>query len=353
MGQLERVKKINPLFSFAKSFAKSLICLSLTACSLFNKKGSPDAQVAKAFNEALQFRPVGDPQTSSGENESPSWSPSGEAFLFISRNRPQHKNFQVYEKNILTGEEKRITYSDGDTFNPIYFNSDQEIIYSSTTDELKERPLLFKTDKGTSAYPPADLYESNLSGTEISRLTLRPGFDGNISLSSNNKNEIYVQSAFDSVRKIVRFNVKSKSSAFVFNDNFDRKDFVQFKEKYAWIQTSPTQQIFIADKSLKNPTLAPLIDLIAQDLDWVSDNFILMSASLKNRPYFQIYAYKIDEKCLIPIVTADQVDLRQPKISFDRKKILFVSNQINGKNQIMMKNIDWEHLKCAPTETNK
>jgi Tol biopolymer transport system component len=111
-----------------------------------------------------------------GDNTSPSWSPDGEHLLFVSRNRPAHKNAQVYEFDFKTNKERRITYSDGEDSDPQYVLGGNKIVYASTTDELKERPKLFGNELPTEQNPPTEIYLSDLSGIEIQRLTHHPGF---------------------------------------------------------------------------------------------------------------------------------------------------------------------------------
>lgn len=110
-----------------------------------------------------------------GENDRPRFSQDNTRLIYTSRSRATHKGSQLYELDIISNKERRVTFSDGDAFDGSYL-SESEILYASTTDEIKERPLLnqnFNKD-----FPPADIYMSDLFGTEILRLTQQPGFDG-------------------------------------------------------------------------------------------------------------------------------------------------------------------------------
>ncbi len=108
--------------------------------------------------------------------------------MFLSKERAFHLVSQVYEFNLDTFRERRITYNDGQTLEVAPSPAAQEIIYTSTTDEIKERPRLLnplKTDKTAgNEYPPTDLYLSDLHGTEIHRLTKDPGFQGQVTWAS-------------------------------------------------------------------------------------------------------------------------------------------------------------------------
>src|SRR4051812_48354251 len=77
-----------------------------------------------------------------GESSQAVYNSKGDKILFNSKKRPGHTHDQVYEKDLSTGAERRITFQNGSTFQPRYQPKDQGIIYSSSTDELKENPPL-------------------------------------------------------------------------------------------------------------------------------------------------------------------------------------------------------------------
>lgn len=263
----------------------------------------------------------------------------------------QHENAQIYEKNLDTAEEKRITYSDGDAVFPIYISSGNKIIYSSTTDELKEHPQILKKSDSKEFYPSSDLYISDLSGANIIRLTERPGFDGMPMPSQINTDDLYFVSFVTNTRQIYKINLTSKKSSPLFQDNTDRRNFVSYKNKFAWVTTkaeaNPVQQIFFAENNLKKPIALELGDAVIQDLEWANENILLMSAAFKEKPYLQIYAYDLKSKCISPLFQLEGSEIQQPKVSPDRSKIIFVSNQIKNKKQIMVKSVDWAQISCA------
>ncbi len=118
-----------------------------------------------------------------GESAQGTFSPDGTRLLFISKNRPSHSHNQVYEKDLKSGEEVRITFQNGDTYFPRYHPKEPWIIYSSSTDELKENPPILQKPEGAQKLPewyrqPLEIYQHSLKGLEISRLTDHDGFDG-------------------------------------------------------------------------------------------------------------------------------------------------------------------------------
>lgn len=119
-----------------------------------------------------------------GDNDHPRFSPDASKLIYQSR-RGSHRGLQIYEMDLLKNKERRVTFSDGDAFDPSYIG-EQEIIYASTTDEIKEGPLLHRQfDK---EFPPSDLYMSDLYGTNILRLSRQPGYDGELLFSPHPRN---------------------------------------------------------------------------------------------------------------------------------------------------------------------
>src|ERR1035437_8488881 len=85
-----------------------------------------------------------------GDSSQAVYNTKGDKLLFVSKKRPAHVHDQVYEKDLITGIERRITFQNGSTFQPHYQPKDLWIVYSSSTDELKENPPLLNPAAVTS-----------------------------------------------------------------------------------------------------------------------------------------------------------------------------------------------------------
>jgi len=155
--------------------------------------------------------------TSVGDNVRPAFSADGKRVLFISRNRVNHANSQLYEFNLESKTERRLTFHDGDVQSASYTRDPSIIIYSSSTDEIKEGPFVVenlknrlqvkaKEDKNPVAvvgpevfrnWPlgdtgPSELYRARLDGSEIRRLTRSPGFDGDVTATRKDDTVIFI-----------------------------------------------------------------------------------------------------------------------------------------------------------------
>lgn len=360
------------------------LALTLSGCvSQEIKPNSPEAlkkstqKVEKTFKQALNFRPLGEPLTSSGENSSPSWSPDGQHLVFVSRNRSGHTNSQVYEYDLSESKEHRITYSDGDATDPQFVLNGQKIVYASTTDELKERPLLIrKSEKPESldSEPPSDLYLSDLAGIEITRLTNHPGFDGQIKLSGLRDDEFYFTSTKDNSKQIFKFNLKSKaitsltdiSKLKTTNTKSIIRDFVVINNRFAWVQESleadKNQQVFMAVGSLKSPMAIPLEAKTISDLQWVTNATkgqekllatITVASQDASKGKSQIILLDSQKNCARVLLSAEKFKVSQATLSPDQKRIAFVSNEIDEKPQIMTKWIDSKELECEAAPAAK
>lgn len=114
----------------------------------------------------------------SGLSDRPIFSRDGRKILFISRERSLHRSRQLYEFNPETKEERRLTFQDGDVFEAVVSEDDDSIYYTSTTDQIKERPVLFFPEERTAAFPSTDIYRMRPTQSYHERLTNTPAYEG-------------------------------------------------------------------------------------------------------------------------------------------------------------------------------
>lgn len=144
-------------------FASTLGCSASQKAPSASSGLSPESSVAsKGFLSP----------TISGDCHSPRWSPSGQRLLYLCNLRAGHEADQLYMYDRLRGTEQRITWQVGEIVGHDWVSEDR-ILYSSTTDEMKE--LLFRSGTGETA--GSDVYFSDLAGENIQRITDEPGED--------------------------------------------------------------------------------------------------------------------------------------------------------------------------------
>lgn len=151
-------------------FILSGLCATLLACQSKPKKTELPAEVdyLKSKDASVVL--------SQGHNESAVFSLDGEKIYYISKNRNGHRNTQIHEYNLTMQRDRRITFQDGEVLQAFPLEKDQ-LLYSSTTDEVKEQPFVVDADP---RYPRAEIYLRDSFGNEIQRLTESPGYDGDM-----------------------------------------------------------------------------------------------------------------------------------------------------------------------------
>jgi TolB protein len=187
--------------------ALSFILILLMGCASTKTKSSKESTLEAASANTLgpQTLPFGLKNwTDRGNNRRPWVSSDGQSLFFVSSERG-HPYFQIYNLDLRSGSSKRITFQNGDCLQGASVPGTSQIIYSSTTDELKEKafmdtwaanylnpspqntraPHIDDTDK------PAELYLSRIDGSQIRRLTKSPGFDGEVSVNKNGRTAVF------------------------------------------------------------------------------------------------------------------------------------------------------------------
>lgn len=155
-------------FKFSlKPYFLSGLCLLNFACQSKSKK--PELPVEVDYLQAKEASVV----LSQGYNRSAVFSDDGEKIFYISKNRNGHKNTQIHEYDLTMQRDRRITFQDGEILG-LFPLEGERLLYSSTTDEIKEQPFVADADP---RYPKAEIYQSDLFGNDIQRMTEIPGFD--------------------------------------------------------------------------------------------------------------------------------------------------------------------------------
>lgn len=317
---------------------------------------SKTEQVAPELGR-LDIKKIKTPQTpdsaltSSGENSAPHFSPDGRRILFVSKARPSHRNPQIYEMSLETYEEKRMTFSDGEEGTPLYNSAGTGFFYSSTTDELKERPLLLRKKGESDVFSPSEVYFRSLLVLDIERLTERAGFDGLIKPGLD-KNEIFFTGLVDDKKQVFRLNIANKKATPIFADKKeDRREFVAAKAIWAWIITDPAhasvQRIKVATKTLTQSKIYDFGDAIYKDLKWLTlpdGAALLMTAAFKDHPQTMIMIFRPEQSCMATVLGSDKVSYSDPDLSPDLETLMFVS-----QGHIYRKKIDWTKVICDRT----
>lgn len=171
-----------------QAFLIVITILSTTSCQTASKKTETwkEAQSGQPKTSPLHT----DPElwrkavTQAGQNEGAVFGPDGRKIYFTSRDRLAHKQRQLYVLDVDTKNERRLTFQDGEVSEIAITPDEGSIFYTSTTDELKERPALLYPAQQAGAWPNTELYRIRADDELHERWTTNPGFDGFPQVSS-------------------------------------------------------------------------------------------------------------------------------------------------------------------------
>ena len=279
-----------------------------------------------------------------GDNERPRFSEDGSRLIYTSHNRGNQKNSQLFELDLARNKERRVTFSDGDAFDP-GFISDSEILYASTTDEIKESPFLNKNpDK---EFPPSDLYMSDRFGSDIVRLSQQPGYDAE-PLFVKHPTDPYIifTSRRGDLTGIYRMNLKHVLVSLITAEkNKDRRS----------PTLSPDQKdMAFIEKDLKSGDLSlQLLNIkskktavlktgegLYRDLFFApkSPGRLFYSILRKGEKQYQLEVYNVETKCT-QVVFKGADSLFYPTVSNESRERLAFSRLFQDRKQIYVVNL--------------
>ena len=319
-----------------------------SACSSLPKILIPPPQDFLLLKGARQL-------TFEGSNDSPHFSRDGDKILFTSSQRASHKNTQVYEFVILRNTERRITFQDGEVKNPAYIDSDQ-IVYASTTDEIKENLTeLINSNTSSLAKPSSELYQSDLYGNEIVRLTFSTGYDNEALYFSNAKSFFLFTSFRNHILGIFKYDVKTKNiTPFLVEKDLERwSPTASLDQKnLAWLERNPEKKTYSLMLSpLKNlkPRILKQTEAEWRDLQFIPyKNKLIYSAKNKGETNYHIELFDFEKNCT-QIVFSGLDSLIQPSFSTGSPDRMAFTRVMKQSRQIYLVDVPSDLGPCLET----
>ncbi|MGZ5279605.1 MAG: TolB family protein, partial [Pseudobdellovibrionaceae bacterium] len=247
----------------------------------------------------------------------------------------------VYDLDKL--KERRVTYQDGDCRDPIFLKDSKRIVYASTTDELKESPVIVRERDEKLPYPLTELYISDLSGSDIGRLTSKEGFDGFPWPRWDRPQSITFSRYTDSQLSSYQLNIENKQSVQLLSKKDLSIESLQLspdKKQWAWIERAKTgtTQVWTGPFQLQSNKQTALSLPIGEykEVLWLAPQKLILSAKIFKK-YFQFYSFDLETKCLQSLFDSN-TDLASPRLQVERQGLVFSSSQ-DGRSDIFYKSI--------------
>ncbi len=251
--------------------------------------------------------------------------------LFVSKGRRSHSHAQIYEKDLESGKERRITFQNGSTAGPRYHPKEDWILYASSTDELKEDPPMLKSPGIEVKFPfpyaePFELYMHSPKGLEIMRLTNHQGFDGEGRF--NPDGSISWTRAVNGKLQIVSAPRGSKQPRPVKGIGANASQWTVSSDGKirAWVEW--TDDFTTSRIKLQSGKLAAIevgAEGFKSDLRFSPDaKFLLWAQVNPQTTKFEIWSFEIDSGCARKLLAAAG-DRRHPIVSPDLKWLTFTS----------------------------
>ncbi|MGZ3774342.1 MAG: TolB family protein [Pseudobdellovibrionaceae bacterium] len=304
------------------------------------------------FLQGRNFKQI----TTAGDNDHPRFSADGTRLLFTSSSRPTHKGQQIYEIDLLTNKERRVVFSDGDAFDASYIGN-SELIYSSTTDAIKENPLAYK--EIPKDYPPSDLYMSDLYGSDILRLTTLPDFQGEAAFLSNPTRPFIVfTSRQNNVTGIYRLDLRDLPISVISSEKNKEKRYpvITFDQKnLVWIEKdlqTGLESLILYNIKTKKTSVLKSDDGDYKDLFFAprGPERLFYSVRPKGKKTYQLEVYDLKNQCS-QVVLQGSDSLFSPAVSDDSVERLSFSRLFEGKKQIYVMDLPSELGACVSTST--
>lgn len=275
----------------------------------------------------------------------------------MSAKRPAHVQSQVYERDLKTGAERRITFQNGSNFHPRFHPKEKWIIYASSTDELKENPPLLNLDstppnKLPSPYAePVEIYLHSLSGLEIRRVTSRKGFDGEAHFSSNGKNLTWTR-VINEHTQIMSLPQGSPNARTINNLGENPTNYVVSDDGKSTVWIEWDASFGVSRLRLKRGKLTSEIAsetiVTKSDPAFTPDSRWLIWAQKEPQTnLYGLWGYELATGCLHHFLFSSEGDRRDPVVSPDMKTLVYTLVS-RGKSRIMQVPFAPRSGACAP-----
>jgi Tol biopolymer transport system component len=268
-----------------------------------------------------------------GDSAQAVYNTKGDKLLYVSKHRRDHAQDQVYEKDLTTGVERRLTFQNGSTFQPHYHAKEPWIVYSSSTDELKENPPLLHPTAEISKLPypyqePMEVYVHSLHGFEIQRLTDHLGFDGEARFANDGTSVVFTR-VNGQKTEIINFHRTLHTAHAIKGLGVNPTQYVSSPDgkNHAWIEWDDTFGVakLRLQKGKADPhEIASDMIVTKTDLALTPDSkYLLWAQRDAQTQVYDLWITDLQAECPQHLFSSNGADLRYPTLSPDLKWLTF------------------------------
>jgi Tol biopolymer transport system component len=297
--------------------------------------------------------------TAVGVNSKPELSHDGSKVIYLSSLRPTHENTQAYMLDLVSKTEKRITFQDGQVASVVFSPDDSHVIYSSSTDEIKEDSLFIKESlmrmAGTEEPSekkqdsklfwkdqPLELYSSFLNGTRIERLTKSPQYDSDPDVHPLGKKIIFASARGGQIDLHLVSNTGTYLKSLTSSPAVEAEPrFSPDGSRIVWVEYQPSMKeshIVLANQDgevIQKLTSAPYIHW---NPHWSPDGkSVLISSNREAGGGYEVFRLMIDNGCLERLTWHSSNDT-EPAVGLDGVTLYFTSDR-SGTKQVYQSQI--------------
>jgi hypothetical protein len=350
MGLQRKFALGKSLIHAAKNFAAlrrfALLVAGVTSLSCAQKVYAPLAEKnGKDHGTYKERTSLGIKLTDVGINHSPQFNLSEDEILFISEKRKTHAQPQLYSMDLGSFREKRLTFQDGHIYDAIAI-ANNEVSYSSTTDEYKERPLLFYPDQAKQKFPGTEIYLSNAQGLSINRLTQEPGFDGILQRHPLRPDSLIFSKWHEGALQLWQLNTKSKARLLlrsVKDRNVAHANFSAALKKWLWTETliGGESEIWTGDQRFQKAERLNISFSQAADPQWIPGQPRISFLTTKENKTEALF-WDLQSQCLGEILKHNDLIYA---LRWSKSAAVIVARD-NDERNLFYRTLDLSTLKC-------
>jgi len=248
-----------------------------------------------------------------------------------------NKSPQIMHWNLLKNERRQITHQVGEIYDVAFMPGEKKIIYTSSTDEDKENPVLlrtyFKPDSIDIDTRNTEIYISDISGANIKRITKHSGFDGYFDVHPLKEDIIYTEKSYKyyRIRKgknqsfPVYISASSDESFPVFSPNGNHLVWLSKKEELITLK--------VRDKYPNKKTKTIPLKGFTQvsKLSFHPQSEWLLISGIREAGDQNIFALDISSECILQLTYSPGLDT-SAIFHPDGQKWYFISDRLGGSD---------------------